>query len=313
MNASRNTQNPAHFALLAISAASLLAACQTKPPPPAAAVTVAFELAHNEIILDTAIGGSSPQRFLLDCGVDPSVIDITLARSLGIAINEDLVGEATGAGEGEGLAVMESSIPGLKIGGTDYPPVPALAADISGFSNALGFPLAGILGHSFLDHRVVRIDYPARQVTIADSREALAAPATAVSNRFVLPLTVNSEEDLTPVFELVIDGQPVTVTLDTGSSGGLDLFPSAVARLGLEDEKASGEAGEALGARGTRQLTKGVLHDVGLGPFVIADLDTTYSEGDAPGDKRSGNAGNKIFQNFVLTLDYVNDEIVFEQ
>ena len=144
-------------------------------------------------------------------------------------------------------------------------------------------------------------------------REALGLPATGVTRRLVLPLRFNSDDDPTPVFDLDIDGATVTVTLDTGSSGGLELFPAAVERLGLEDEMASGEVTEALGARGLHKLIRGQLDTVGLGPFAISGLDTRFSERRAERDIRDGNAGNKLFQNFVLTLDYVNGEIVFEQ
>lgn len=302
--------------MVVLAGALALAACQSRgaPPPIApAATTVPFAFVHNEIIIDAAIGGSAPHRFMLDCGVDPSAIDQVLARDLGIEIDETEVGEASGAGDGPGLAVMESSIPGLVIGTMAFDPIAALAADLSPFGQALELPLAGILGHSFLAHHVVRIDYPARQVTIALHREALAPPATRVTRRLVVPLRFNSDDDPTPVFDLDIDGEIVTVTLDTGSSGGLELFPAAVERLGLEDEKASGEVTEALGARGLHKLTQGQLDKVGLGPFAISGLDTRFSERSAEGEIRDGNAGNELFQNFVLTLDYVNGEIVFEQ
>ncbi len=293
-----------------------LSACQAAPLPeaePAVATTVPFEFVRNEIILDTAIGDSSPNRFMFDCGVDPSVIDLALAHRLGIPVDESQAEQAAGAGDGQGLIVMPSSIPDLVIGETGFEPVEALAADLSPFSEVLGFPLAGILGYSFLDGRVVRIDYPARQVTIATDAEALGPSATPVTQRHVVPLEFSSEEELIPVFDLVIDGQAVSVTLDSGSSGGLELFPAAIERLGLEDEKAAGEAVESLGARGRRTLTEGVLENVGLGPFTIAELPTRFGDRNITDHARDGNAGNSLFQNFVLTLDYVNGEVIFEQ
>lgn len=311
-----------------VLAVACLSACQPAPdsaivaaaePPvepaaaPAASTTVPFEFVRNEIILDTAIGDSSPNRFMFDCGVDPSVIDLALARRLGIPVDESQADQAAGAGDGQGLTVMPSSIPDLAIGEMDFEPVDALAADLSPFSEVLGFPLAGILGYSFLDGRVVRIDYPARQVTIATDAGALGPPATPVTQRHVVPLEFSSDEELIPVFDLVIDGQAVSVTLDSGSSGGLELFPAATGRLGLEDEKAAGETVESLGARGRRTLTEGVLEDVGLGPFTIAELPTRFSDRNITDHARDGNAGNALFQNFVLTLDYVNGEVVFEQ
>lgn len=136
---------------------------------------------------------------------------------------------------------------------------------------------------------------------------------TPVTQPYVLPLRFSSDEELIPVFDLVIEGETVSVTLDTGSSGGLELFPAAVTRLGLQDEKATDQSTEALGARGRRTLTRGVLSHVGLGPFTIAQLPTRFGEHGITDEARDGDTGNLLFQDFVLTLDYVNGEVIFEQ
>lgn len=290
----------------------VLSACICAPAP-APITTIPFEFRKNEIILQATPAGGLPLNFMLDTGVDPSAIDTATANQLGATVDRSGAGEAAGAGDGPGLEVMPAMIPVLSIGGTSFPPVEALAADLSGFGAALELDLAGILGHSFLEGRVVRIDYAAKRIDIAAFREALPPPVTPVKQSYTVPFNMNSEDDPTPVFELIVEGQPVIVTLDTGSSGGLELFSAATERLGLDEVAAAGEDSTALGARGERTLKRGVLDNVRLGPFSVPELDVRYSDHGATGEAREGNSGNRLFSHFVLTLDYTTHELVFEK
>ena len=290
----------------------VLSACQTAPAPEPI-TTVPFEFRKNEIILQATPAEGAPLNFMLDTGVDPSAIDISVANRLDVPIDRSGSGEAAGTGEGPGLDVMPAMLPVLTIGGTDFPPIEALAADLSGFGAALEIDLAGILGRSFLEGRVVRIDYKSRLIDIAADRRSLPPPSTPVSQSYTVPFRVNSDDDPTPVFGIVIENQPVTVSLDTGSSGGLELFTAATERLGLVEEAAAGEESRALGARGERTLKSGVVENVGLGPFILPEIDVRYSDHGAIGEVREGNSGNRLFRHFVLTLDYTAHELVFEQ
>jgi predicted aspartyl protease len=293
-----------------------LSACQTAPgvvPRPSAVTTIPFEFRKNEIILQATPAGGAPLSFMLDTGVDPSAIDTAVAESLGVSVDASIVGEAAGTGDGQGLDVMPAMLPSLTIGGTDFPPIEALAADLSGFGAALDLKLAGILGHSFLEGRVVRIDYAAQRIDIAGSRADLPVPVTPVSRAYSVPFDFVSEEDPTPVFEVVIKGQPVRVSLDTGSSGGLELFADVTERLELASVAEAGADAQALGARGERSLKRSTLENVQVGPFTLPELDVRFSDHEAVVTEREGNSGNRLFSQFVLTLDYVTHEIVFEQ
>jgi len=298
-----------------VFAVSQLTACGFAPGASGLSdvVTSSIELRGGQIILDASIGDSLPQRFMVDCGVDPSVIDLNTARRLSIPVDTSSVGEAEGLGDGPGLEIMHAPIPEIKIAGTSLGEVDALAADLSRFGEALRMELAGILGYSFFDGRVVRIDYPAEQISIARSASDLPPPTTHVTERHLVPLRFLSDDDPIPVFDVIVNGQTITVTLDTGSSGGIELFAETVTRLGLEEARAEGVESSALGARGTRTITKGTLNNVGVGPLIISELEVRYSERGHSDDVRDGNAGNRLLRNFVVTLDYVDRQVIFER
>ena len=289
-----------------------LCACQSAPLA-APVTTLPFDFHKNEIIVEAYPAEGEVLNFMLDTGVDPSAIDTAVADRLSVVVDKSVAGEAAGTGDERGLVVMPAMIPVMTIGGTDFPPIDALTADLSGFGAALNIELAGILGHSFLEGRVVRIDYGPQRIDIAENRAALPPPVTPVRQSYSVPFDFNSVEDPTPVFEIMVEGQPVIVSLDTGSSGGIELFADAAQRLGLSGVAEAGEDVTALGARGERTLKRGVLDNVGLGPFTIPELDVRFSDHGADGGVREGNAGNRLFRHFVLTLDYTRHELVFEK
>src|SRR5262245_44678517 len=66
-------------------------------------VEVPFDFVSNEIIVQVKVNGKGPFNMMLDTGTDPSAIDLTTARELGLKLNA--VGkQGTGGGTGVNLA-----------------------------------------------------------------------------------------------------------------------------------------------------------------------------------------------------------------
>ena len=265
------------------------------------------------LLFGASIKGSDPYGAFIDTGVDPSVVELSVARASGLPVDESSSGQAEGSGDGQGLRVMRAAIEGLSLNGRQFEPVEAVAADLSSFASALNSDLGLILGYSFLKDRVVRFDYQAGEITIAESRGNLPRPTTPVTTAHRVPLMFNSQEDVIPVFEIRIHDKPVFVSLDTGKSGGVEFYRSAVDRLGLDQVADSGLRETRTGARGRRTVSTSVLDAVSLGPFEIENAEASFAGKSPLGETREGNAGNRFLRNFVVTVDYVNGELVFEQ
>lgn len=268
--------------------------------------TVPFVLVNNQIVVQASVNGKGPYSFLVDTGVTPSVIDRTAAEAAGVAVDTSRAGQPSGAGSGR-MAVHRAAIGELTLSGVSFRDLDALAADLSRLSARLAHPLHGILGDNFFEGRVITIDYAAQRMTIA--RHAPPLPPGAVELPFV-----TANDDIIPIIhEFEIDGQKIPVSLDTGSSLSLELYPSAVTRLGLSGmaEKAAG--GSITGARGDAAVRKAQVEVVTIGGQVLRDVDVTFSSRSDHGVERLGNVGNALLKHFTVTFDYTTKRVRLEK
>lgn len=266
-------------------------------------VVVPFELVKNQILVEVRLGESGPYNMILDTGVVPSGISLTVARELGLLTSEEPAGYASGVG-GDKVPIYAARIEGLAIGALEPEPVDAAALDNSGLAEKLGRPFHGILGDAFLSRHAVRIDYPARTLTFDPAPREPAPGSYAVALERV-------ENDIIPLLrELRVDGVVVPVSLDTGSSLVLELYPEGAERAGIE--AIEGEGGTVTGARGDEQVKAGRARTLELGPLVIEDQEVTLSTGRRSGAGRQGNLGNGFLKHFVLTVDYPAGMLLIE-
>ena len=104
-------------------------------------MAVPFDLVGNQVVVEIKIGGRGPFACLLDTAVAPSVVDLTLARELGLRVHDDLPGEAAGQGS-EGATFYPSELPDVRLGELEV---------------------------GFLQHTVLTLDYPRRELYIASA------------------------------------------------------------------------------------------------------------------------------------------------
>jgi hypothetical protein len=218
---------------------------------------------RRQIVLPVRIGARGPFYVLLDTAGSPSAVDLTTALELGFPVDTTLSGEASGVGE-ERVSIFAAELPTVEIGGAAFGDLDAVALDLSRISERMGRPILGILGYGLLEGRIVQIDYPGRTVRF------FAEPPETQGWR--VPL-VFLEDGFEPLVDVTVNGRPIRVTMDTGSSLALEVFPAGLERAGLESiaSRAAGDT-TAIGAR-----------------------------------------GNGILQHFVVTLDYPGKSLTFER
>src|SRR4051812_31022898 len=255
---------------------------------------VPFELVENQVVAGITIGGRGPFVCLLDTAVDPSVVDLALARELGLAVRDDAPGEAAGQGS-QHATFYPSELPDVRLGEFEAGDVEAVAADLSGLVSKLNRPLHAILGQSFLDGRVVQLDYGNRRVRF-----------NAHSFEGGVRADIEGAADLTPVVTVQVNAATVPVVLDTGSSLTLGIYLESVEKLGLGEAFASATPRASMGARGHIDAYEGAvdslaLGDVHLSPAAVVFLPRAHGD---PTPRALGNLGNGFLQHTVLTLDY---------
>ena len=268
--------------------------------------TVPFVLVKNQIIVEATVNGKGPYSFIVDTGVTPSVIDRAAAEGAGVAIDTSRSGEASGAGSST-MTVQRAPIRELMLSGVIFRDLDALAADLTRLSTRLGQPLHGILGDNFFEGRVVTIDYANQRMTIA--RRAQPLPPGVIE----LPFTT-AKDDIIPIIQdFEVNGRRIPVSLDTGSSLAVELYPAAVGRLVLTAvaEKATG--GSITGARGDAAVRKAKLDTLTIAGIPMKDVDVTFSSRSDHGSERLGNIGNALLRNFVVTFDYSTKRVRMEK
>ncbi|MFL5966391.1 MAG: pepsin/retropepsin-like aspartic protease family protein [Gaiellaceae bacterium] len=263
------------------------------------ALDVPFELVENQVVAGFTIGGRGPYVCLLDTAVDPSVVDLALARELGLDVRDDAPGEAAGQGS-EPTAFYPSELPDVRLGEFEVGDVEAVAADLSGLGSKLNRPLHAILGQSFFDGHVVQFDYRNRRVRF-----------NAHSFERGVRADIEGAADLTPIVTVHVNAATVPVVLDTGSSLTLGIYLESVEKLGLGEAFASATPRASMGARGHIDAYEGAVHslalgDVHLSPAAVVFLPRAHVD---PTPRALGNLGNGFLQHTVLTLDYPRREL----
>ena len=265
---------------------------------------VPFDFLHNQVVLQVTVNGRGPYNFVLDSGTQTSTIDLRLAKQLRLPLSALTSGRAAG----RKTFCDELDLAGLKIKG-----LTAVALDLSKPSTQLGRTLHGVLGHNFLAPRITEIDYFHRRIRFYRDSPPSAPDS---GRRISFPMRFRPGSVLPVLEDCFVNGMKIPVTIDTGSSLGLILFPKAVRYLGLEDLARDGIPLEAAGYAGRARLMKGwarsvALHTIDLGAIEVAYVRSGYGE-DEEIERRGGNLGNAVLQDFVLTLDYPHHQVVLE-
>ena len=274
------------------------------------AVEVPFDFYRNEIILQVKVNGKGPYNMMLDTGTDPSAVDLTTARELGLKL-DPLGMQGRGTGTGVNLS-YETRLPLVEVGGLIVKNVEAAALDLTKISERLGRPLHGVLGHSLLNGRIMQIDYQNRVLRFYSrppfsktSRQLNTSKRTVLSFRYA---------DNVLIDEVFVNGKKVVANLDTGSDGTFKLTPAAVSYLGLEEDFRRARVSASVGFNGVSENREGKISNVTIGG-ISADAPTVIFFGKGTGqDKKAWgiNIGNAFLKAFVVTIDYRSKQVTLE-
>jgi hypothetical protein len=300
---------------LRMAVAALACALFLGPAAAAAApLSVPFDFSRSAIGLDVSVKGT-PLYMILDTGVDPSVIDETLAGTLGLKVDRTAGGEASGEGDAGHAVVYPTSVDGLTIAGRAFAPFDALTTDMSTLSAHYGRRLDGVIGYSFLNGKIVLIDYAKSALGILDAPSDAAPAVSRCSKHWSIALRTLADDSIPIIADFRFGSATAPISLDTGSNGGISLFPKALELAGLRGALVEKGRTTYAGARGEASTKTYILREpVGFGPFTLpaGQLVTLRPTQDA-GGTRAANIGNKLFaaMKLKLLLDYKSRAVTF--
>lgn len=268
------------------AAASLFAGLQARAGTP-----VEFPVVHRDGFLWLKVrvaGRSEPLHFLLDSGAASSVVDLGVARRLGLDLG------ARVAVQGVHSRTTARRVAGFtaQAGGVALPDAP-LAVDLGGVSATCQQPIDGLLGADFFQGRIVQIDLAAGKVRLLDR-------APSGGRGAALPLRVRRGAFCVPAG---IGGSPPQwLRVDTGCDSAIEWAAGPGA--------ASPGGGASIGLASARG--RSICADVQLGGHALRGVRIgVHDRAIFPGE--DGLLGNAALSRFRVTIDAPGGRLILER
>ena len=296
--------------LLMLAVAGATSRAQQTPKP--AAVSIPFELVTRHVVVKVRINNSRPLSFVFDTGDKVAIVDLALARELGLDLHGQVHVGGAGSGQLTGSQVRNANwtLPGLE--GFFQPVVMALPFDR--LASRFGHDFDGIIGSDFIKKFVVEIDYQARVLRLHDKDTfTYSGAGESIPIRFTSQGHPIVEAEVTP-----IGGAPLKAAcvLDIGSGNSLALHSPFVTEHRLLDSNL--KTIRAIGAGGAGGQTfgrVGRVSELKIGKFRIPNPTVHFSQDKAgafANPALAGNIGQQIASKFRVFLDYANARIILE-
>ena len=253
------------------------------------------------VYLKVAINDHPAVWMMLDTGTTDSMIDTEYANTIGIKVVQK--SEGTGGFGSMKAATFTTDTVNLQVGVEPQKPIFFESIRLSGMVGPDEMPVAGLLGHSFLDKHVIVIDYKKQEVYFDDT----AQPA----NKRDIAMTLLEG---VPVVVLKMANKSVSALIDSGGSYVVIITPDTVKELGVESFMADAKPTGTVGHGAEQHIVVGRAPPFSVGSITVHDLSAAYTTFGTASDTLTAGAslGIVFLRNYKLTLNYVANTIRFE-
>ncbi|ALI97971.1 aspartyl protease family protein [Rufibacter tibetensis] len=276
-------------------------------------VRIPFELVHNLVIIPIQINNSKPLNFVVDTGVDRTLLmEMGVFDSITLNNIERLY--LRGLGKGAGIEAILSSGNRLNFKGVEAKnqKVLVLEENIFNLSTRLGMEVNGIIGYPLFKDFVVEIDYDNRVLTLYKPGKY---PEKKASKSTVIPLVIENAKPYVQVEATFTDGEvcPLRLIVDSGMSSSMLLYSPTFPEVKIPDKRIEAYLGRGLNGDIHGEIAR--LEALQLGPFTLksppASFPDTMSIRYALGmNNRNGNLGADVLQRFKVVFDYGNSRML---
>jgi len=292
--------------------------------PKARRAVLKFDMHRNLIVVAVRLNGLGPYHFLLDTGVNSSLItNPALADSLHLTLGEEL--RVVGAGgEDTPLRAYRTNALRVEMPGVVAPSMSwlILSDDALNLSGYAGTRIDGILGSEFFRSLVVAI-WPMRGQLVCHapnryrparrwaSLPLLLAHGKAYVEANVAQLPANADEaSAGPPL-------PLRLLLDTGAGHALSLETTADRRMHLPAAHLRADLGRGLSGTITGYL--GRVGSVQLGSYQLQRVLTSFPDSGQVHQRlrqqdaeRQGNLGYEALKRFNIVIDYPHQRLLLQ-
>jgi clan AA aspartic protease (TIGR02281 family) len=280
---------------------SFVATASTRSQP----VEVPFTFLEDEIIVEAKINGK-PLRMLLDTGADVCIINRAVATRIGLKFSPKPV-RLRGIGMGMAQAYT-SKIQQLEIGAISGKDLFALVTETT--PKIGDRAVDGIIGFEFLKDKIFQVDYAGAMLRFYSAAPYRKTDAQS-GRRAVLTFRLREKRDMPVIDAVMVNGKTVVIGIDTGSDSGLVLFPDALKMLGISSDTKALKTRVSFGYGGIALTKIGRIEDFSIGGLNLQGMEAEFAMS-SWGGKEGGQMGNKVLKNFVVTFDYQNHLVTFE-
>ena len=239
------------------------------------------------------LNGKGPYPFVFDTGAPSTVVDVDLAKELGLEETGDgarvMVADPS---QKNPISATRGKIDSLRVGG-------ALVHEIT----FTGIPLKerfegkflGVLGYPHFADYLLEMDYPGQRIRLYKGELPADGPGVVAFSRNMGLIQ----------FDIEIGGQTVPSHLDSGSMHGFSVPTEVAALLPWSAEPESTRVAKSV-ANEAVVYTGKLDGDVSFAGLTYANPEVSHVE-----IMRDGNIGQQILQDLVITLDQKNQRLLF--
>jgi hypothetical protein len=274
---------------------------------------IPFDFSQSEISIDATVNGK-PLYILLDTGVDPSAIDLQRAEALHLKIDRNAGGPVSGFGSSEQPTAFPTTIKGFAISGHKFASFDALASDLSTVSAKYGRRVDAFIGYSFLQDKIILIDYPMRSLYLLDRPSATTSATKSCRKKWRAPMQLLEGENWPLIPQLRLGEAVISATLDTGSSGSITLYEGALDMPGVRSALVQKGEVKSGGFQGEEKFKEYVFNKpVGFARFELLPGTAVTLRNVKGSPPNLANVGNKFFASLGLKmmLDYRHRTMTF--
>lgn len=236
-------------------------------------------------------------KLLFDSGNAVSILDIRRAKALGLPLApyRSRSGQLV-------PGVFLAQVSGARLGTVVLPPMRIAVMELS----QAGMPPSdGSLSYVVFRNRTVTLDYTRRLITVADPGAQVAAPPGAGLLTYPTFGTKGPHIVATTGFE--VDGRAITVQVDTLYTGTLLIYPTSVAKLGLDSQSASTQRRRFPFTDGGVDMIEGnALRESFAGRTLLTNAPLYFATPQVhlPDGMFDGTVGAQLFTGHTLTFDF---------
>lgn len=268
-----------------------------------------FELYGDHIFVSVSVDDSEPVDFIFDTGDGLAVIDLDVAKKLGLKTDHQET-KTSAQGSISGALIEHNKI---EINDVKLNEIELYTTDLSHLEQTIGRNIDGIIGYDLLKSYVVQIDYESMKMK-------LYAQGSFKTDGYVESFP----------FKLINYIPTITakVTLNNGESYSEDFFLNTGAGTTLDFNTPFAKKHDVIAKTGNHYSYpvaglednetmhyEGRIKNLSIGSFSIDELPIGISQaehGIQHNKKAAGIIGNGVLKHFNMTLDYSKSVVYLE-